>query len=134
MKRAKRNFEGEEPLQKKQKIQDIEQIKTFKSRNVNNPSNSYYFPEASLNLLHPPGFPPHSLTLKHGEIVTSLLNIDENILINTKLQIIQFTTQVLITRILNGPQRGKKYYLPRCTFYLEHPINFKRIQFPVKKL
>ena len=95
------------------------------------------WPVEFLNTLSPNGMPPFDLTLKVGMpiIVLRNLNPSQGICNGTRLKIIQLHDNLIEGEILNGPNIGGKFFIPRISMNLTKsrlPFVLSRRQFPVQ--
>ncbi|XP_055836640.1 ATP-dependent DNA helicase PIF1-like [Episyrphus balteatus] len=101
---------------------------------VCDPNEAVNYPNEFLNSLDMPGMPPHHLKLKVGSPVILLRNLNPTRLCNgTRLVIKKLMKNVIEASILNGKFRGENVLLPRIPMIpTDVPIDFKRIQFPIR--
>ena len=90
-----------------------------------------------LNILTPPGMPPHELHLKKGVPVIVLRNLDPSIgLCNgTRLIIRRLHRNVILAEIVGGAHDGEAVHIPRITMSTSGhrcPFTLQRRQFPLQ--
>ena len=92
------------------------------------------YPSDVLNELEVPGLPQHRLVLKEGAPVMLMRNMNPPKLCNgTRLTISKLNDYVIEAKILTGPGAGEKTFIPRIPLApSDHPIPFKRLQFPLR--
>ena len=101
---------------------------------VKHEDQAVQYPVEFLNSQNPPGIPAHKLRLKVGSPIMLLRNIYPPILCNgTRLQIKALKKQLIEATILTGSAQGESVVIPRLPLEpSDFPIEFKRLQFPVK--
>lgn len=94
-------------------------------------------PPEVFNSYNVSGLPPHKLCLKKNAIIMLLrnLNVAGGLCNGTRLEVIELRPHVIFARILTGPAKGDRVFIPRIT--LEPSENntiakFSRRQFPVQ--
>lgn len=92
------------------------------------------YPTEFLNSLDLPGLPPHNLRLKVGSVVIMLRNVNPPKLCNgTRLVVKDLKPNVIKATILKGKFKGEDVMIPRIPLIPnDSPIEFKRIQFPLR--
>lgn len=89
-----------------------------------------------LNTLNPPSLPPHELRLRKYAVIMLIrnLSISAGLCNETRLLVLEFSSNVLWCEFLRGSRAGEIAYLNRITLHCEnsYPSSFKRRQFPVK--
>ncbi|XP_003737355.1 ATP-dependent DNA helicase PIF6-like [Galendromus occidentalis] len=108
--------------------------KTYTSIDIMlNQEEAVNHPIEFLNSLDIPGLPPHELTLKIGVPIILLRNINSLMLCNgIRLAVRALSNNVIEAVIMNGKE-GKIVLLPRIPMIpTELPVEFKRLQFPVR--
>lgn len=87
-----------------------------------------------LNSLEPPDMHPHLLLLKIGVPILLLSNIDSPRLCNgTILVIKKMMSRVLEATIITVKYAGEDVFIPTIPLRTSNlPVNFKRLQFPVR--
>ncbi len=93
-----------------------------------------HYPPEVLHSLNPNGLPSHELVVKQGLPLMILRNIDPPRLVNgTRCTVTTSSPNCLEVRIQTGPYAGENAFIPRIPLIAtECPIEFKRLQFPVK--
>ncbi|XP_031632403.1 uncharacterized protein LOC116346472, partial [Contarinia nasturtii] len=101
---------------------------------VTNECESVNYPIEFLNSLEPIGMPPHVLSLKTGATLMIIRNLDPPKLCNgTRVAIKSLTQNLIVATIMNGKHKGEDVLIPRIPIIsTESPIEFKRLQFPVR--
>nr|XP_027071785.1 uncharacterized protein LOC113696591 [Coffea arabica] len=90
-----------------------------------------------LNIVHPPGLPPHELILKQNCPVILLRNLNpaQGLCNGTRLICLNFNKNVIHAQISVGIHSGKQVFIPRIPLHSSndesYPIPFKRTQFPI---
>jgi ATP-dependent DNA helicase PIF1 len=100
-------------------------------------AESAIYPVEFLNSLNISGLPPHKLTLKVNQPIILLRNTDPyNGLCNgTRLICRKFYENLIEAEILIGNFAGKIVFISKLPITLSEtnlPINFKRLQFPIR--
>lgn len=97
-------------------------------------NDSVHYPPEILNKLELSGVPPHRLELKVGAPIMLLRNLDPPTLCNgTRLIVKKLFPNVIEATIMAGHDVGKDVFIPRIPIIpSDLPIQFKRIQFPVR--
>uniref|UniRef100_A0A2M4BYH1 Putative dna helicase n=1 Tax=Anopheles marajoara TaxID=58244 RepID=A0A2M4BYH1_9DIPT len=101
---------------------------------VCNANEAVNYPAEFLNSLNLSGMPPHMLRLKIRSTVILLRNLNRPRLCNgTRLVVKKMMKNIIETPILTGKFKGENVLLPRIPIIpTEFPIEFKRVQFPIK--
>lgn len=86
------------------------------------------------NSLEPAGLPPHSLKLKGGCRIILLINLDPPRLCNgTRQQVTALKKFTIEAKIITRVSEGETVFIPRIPLMpSDFPIQFKRLQFPIK--
>ena len=97
-------------------------------------SEAYQFPVEFLNKIQMSGIPPHNLQLKVGCPIMLLRNIEPPKLCNgTRLVVKQLYPHLIEAEILTGFGKGEHVFISKIPITpSDTPVEFKRIQFPVK--
>ena len=90
-----------------------------------------------LNILTPPGMPPHELRLKDGVPVIVLRNLDPSsgICNGTRLIVRRLHRNVILAKIVGGAHDGEEVHIPRITMSTtghRWPFTLQRRQFPLQ--
>ena len=110
-------------------------ITTYYSKDAAiNDDDTVICPPEVLNSFEIPGIPSHVLNLKIGAPIILMRNLHSPNLVNgARLHITELKPNLIIATIMNGPGKGESVAIPRIPLIpLNCPINFKRLQFPVK--
>ena len=94
------------------------------------------YPEEFLHSLQPSGFPPYELRLREGAVVMLIRNIDKSrgLCNGVRLLVKKTGPRVLDVRVLSGPAKGNRVFIPRIPFNTNEgdlPFILQRRQFPV---
>ena len=97
-------------------------------------SEAFQFPVEFLNKIQMSGIPPHNLQLKVGCPIMLLRNIEPPKLCNgTRLVVKQLFSHLIEAEILTGVSKGEHVFISKIPINpSDTPVEFKRIQFPVK--
>lgn len=111
------------------------ELVTYQS--IDSPANQeevVHYPTEFLNSLELPGLPPHKLQLKVGSVIIMLRNINQPRLCNgTRLAVNRLSPNMIEATILKGKYKGEVVLIPRIPLSpTESPIEFKRLQFPIR--
>ena len=89
---------------------------------------------STLNALSPSSLPPHELVVKKGSILMIIRNLSPPRICNgTRIIVDNLKNHVIVGRILFGVYEGEQVIIPRISLRTnDSPIQFMRIQFPVK--
>jgi ATP-dependent DNA helicase PIF1 len=132
---------------KNSKVDEINSIATdmmigdsfeaFSSDSLVKDAQQALFPTEFLNKINISGLPPHKLTLKVGQPVIMLrnLNANEGICNGTRLTIKKIHTRIIECEIIFGTFAGKKVYVPKIPLIPSDtnlPFDFIRTQYPVR--
>lgn len=110
------------------------------SADMTRPEEEALYPIEFLNTLNPQGLPQHKLTLKIGQPIILLRNMDfkQGLANGTRLIIIHMETRIIKARVMSGSAEhiGKEVLIPRITLEpsenAELPVTFRRKQFPIR--
>ena len=99
--------------------------------------NTTEFPTELLNTLTVPGLPPHSLTLKRGQVVVLLRNLDpaNGHCNGVKYQVKNIKRHVVELISISGVNVGSMLFVPRIVMLTASPalpFQLRRKQFPLK--
>ena len=97
-------------------------------------NNAVQYPTEFLNSLNPSGLPPSRLVLRIGSPIMLLRNLDAPRLVNgTRLIVKDLRKNLIVATIITGEFSGETVFIPRISLSpSDHPIEFRRTQFPVK--
>ncbi|EPB69310.1 hypothetical protein ANCCEY_11605 [Ancylostoma ceylanicum] len=94
------------------------------------------YPTEYLNVLEPPGMPPHELRLKKGTIVMLLRNLDvvSGLCNGTRLKVETLGRYVLGCPFICGDRKNQLAVIPRIDNYWDNhlPFRLRRRQFPLR--
>lgn len=101
---------------------------------VINSDDSVSYPTEVLNSFEFSGMPSHILKLKFGAPIILMRNLKGPNLVNgTRLQITDLRPNLIFALIMTGPGAGDLVAIPRIPLIPNNsPIQFKRLQFPIK--
>ena len=108
--------------------------KTYSVDTVMDREEAVHYPTEFFNSLTPPEIPPHKLILKVGSPIILLRYLNPPKLCNgTRLQIVNSKCFLIECTILTGNGTSETVFIPRIPMIpSELPLQFKRLQFPVK--